>query len=63
MSDQQLTTRVTADGSRVGRAIAFELVSGSPTRPTSKQRLSATARSPPPAATRARSCSRTCACS
>ena len=64
MSNQQLTPRVTAAGSGIGRASGFELTS--PDRPGAanvRPRWSATAPSPPPAATTARSSSPTCACS
>jgi hypothetical protein len=52
MSTQQLTPRVTAAGSGIGRASGFELTSpGQPGAANVEAHWSATAPSPPPAAT------------
>ena len=64
MSTQQPHPRATAAGSGIGRATGFELASpGQPGAANIEPRWSATAPSPPPAATTAPSSSPTCACS
>jgi hypothetical protein len=64
MCIQQPTPRVTAARSAIGRASGFQLTSPSqPGAANIAPALSATAHSPPPAATRVPSSSPTCACS